>query len=84
MEKMRTLTETPLNAETPIESLRSWITANSVFFHRNQSELKSAVSLGEWRLKIEGELENPGYGNNGVEEHSVTVHILSDRFKFQV
>jgi DMSO/TMAO reductase YedYZ molybdopterin-dependent catalytic subunit len=56
---MRILTETPLNAETPVESLRSWITANSVFFHRNQSEMKSAVSLGEWRLKVEGEVEIP-------------------------
>lgn len=56
---MRILTEKPLNAETPVEALRSWITANSLFFHRNQSEMKSAVSLPEWRLTIEGEVENP-------------------------
>ncbi len=30
--KMRVMTEKPLNAETPVASLRSWITANSVFF----------------------------------------------------
>ncbi|RQW78550.1 MAG: hypothetical protein EHM79_21405, partial [Geobacter sp.] len=57
---MRILTEKPLNAETPAEALRSWITANAFFFHRNQSEMKSAVSLGEWRLRIEGEVDAPG------------------------
>lgn len=57
--KLRVLTENPLNAETPVEALWSWITANSFFFHRNQSEMKSAVSLEDWRLTIEGEVENP-------------------------
>jgi DMSO/TMAO reductase YedYZ molybdopterin-dependent catalytic subunit len=57
--EMRILTERPLNAETPAEALRSWITANSVFFHRNQSELKKAVSLVEWKLSVEGEVESP-------------------------
>ncbi len=56
---MRILTENPLNAETPPERLRSWITANSVFFHRNQSELKERVSLGEYRLSVEGQVESP-------------------------
>jgi len=56
---MRILSETPLNAETPVEALRSWITSNSVFFHRNQSEMKAPVSLNEWRLTVEGEVENP-------------------------
>jgi len=56
---MRILTEKPLNAETPAEALRSWITANGVFFHRNQSEMKSAVSLPDWRLTVEGEVDSP-------------------------
>lgn len=56
---MRIMTENPLNAETPVESLRSWITANSVFFDRNQSELKEQISLNEYRLTIEGEVEEP-------------------------
>jgi DMSO/TMAO reductase YedYZ molybdopterin-dependent catalytic subunit len=56
---MRILTERPLNAETPPEALRSWITANSVFFHRNQSELKTAVPLADWKLAVEGEVEAP-------------------------
>jgi hypothetical protein len=29
--KMRFMTEKPLNAETPIESLRTWTTDNEVF-----------------------------------------------------
>ncbi len=56
---MRILTERPLNAETPVEALRSWVTANSVFFHRNQSELKKAVSVAEWKLAVQGEVEIP-------------------------
>jgi sulfite oxidase len=56
---MRILTENPLNAETPAEHLRSWITANPVFFHRNQSELKEKVSLDDWRLDIDGLVEMP-------------------------
>jgi len=56
---MRIMTESPLNAETPVERLRSWITANSVFFDRNQSELKERVSLNEYRLTIEGEVKEP-------------------------
>jgi len=58
-ERMRIMTEKPLNAETPVEYLRSWITANSVFFDRNQSELKEHISLNEYRLTIEGEVEVP-------------------------
>jgi hypothetical protein len=38
-EKMRVMSEKPLNVETPNEYLRSWIKANSVFFDRNQGEI---------------------------------------------
>lgn len=54
-EKMRILSERPLNAETPIPSLRSWITANEHFFERNQSAIPEKIeTLQEWRLSIEG------------------------------
>jgi DMSO/TMAO reductase YedYZ molybdopterin-dependent catalytic subunit len=57
---MRVMSEKPLNAETRIESLRSWITANSVFFDRNQGEIPGEnISLTEWRLRVEGEVESP-------------------------
>jgi sulfite oxidase len=56
--KMRVMTEKPLNAETPVESLRSWITANSVFFDRNQGGIPTEpISLEEWQLFIDGEVE---------------------------
>ncbi len=59
-DKMRVMTEKPLNAETPIESLRSWITPNSVFFDRNQGVFpEQPESLDGWELIIEGEIEKP-------------------------
>jgi DMSO/TMAO reductase YedYZ molybdopterin-dependent catalytic subunit len=57
-EKMRIMTENPLNAETRPEFLRSWITANSVFFDRNQSAvMEEPVNLADWRLTVEGEVK---------------------------
>ena len=57
-EKMRIMTERPLNAETPIPRLRSWITSNAVFFDRNQGDIPpEPVSEAEWRLLIEGLVE---------------------------
>lgn len=54
-EKMRVMSEKPLNAETPNEYLRSWITANSVFFDRNQGEIpQKPIALADWELAIEG------------------------------
>ena len=59
-EKMRIMTERPLNAETPVPNLRSWITSNSVFFDRNQGDIpQESFSLAEWRLFIEGSVEEP-------------------------
>jgi DMSO/TMAO reductase YedYZ molybdopterin-dependent catalytic subunit len=59
-EKMRVMSEKPLNAETPNEYLRSWITANSVFFDRNQGEIpKEPIPLSDWELAIEGEVDRP-------------------------
>ncbi|MEW6670650.1 MAG: sulfite oxidase [Thermodesulfobacteriota bacterium] len=56
-DKMRIMSERPLNAETANEYLRSWITANSVFFDRNQGEIiKEPVALSEWELTVTGEV----------------------------
>ena len=42
----RVMSEKPLNAETPPERLRSWITANDVFFDRNQGQIpQEKISL---------------------------------------
>ena len=57
---MRMMTENPLNAETPTERLRSWITPNAVFFSRNQGQIpETPVALDEWALAIEGEVKKP-------------------------
>jgi DMSO/TMAO reductase YedYZ molybdopterin-dependent catalytic subunit len=54
-EKMRVMTQRPLNAETPTGSLRSWITDNDVFFKRNQGQIpETPVNLADWRLSVEG------------------------------
>ncbi len=56
---MRILTETPLNAETPTERLRTWITDNEVFFKRNQGLFPAdPVDLSQWSLSVEGLLHN--------------------------
>jgi hypothetical protein len=53
--KMRVMTENPLNAETPIESLRTWTTDNAVFFKRNQGQMmQRPIKLSSWKLSIEG------------------------------
>jgi len=53
--KMRVMTENPLNAETPIERLRTWITDNEVFFKRNQGMFpKAPVDLDAWSLTVDG------------------------------
>ncbi len=54
-EKMRVMTKRPLNAETPTESLRSWITDNEVFFKRNQGQFPDApINLAQWALCVDG------------------------------
>ena len=56
--KKRIMTESPLNAEPPIEALRSWITPNKAFFNRNQGAIpEQPISLDEWRLTVTGEVK---------------------------
>ncbi len=56
----RIMSKKPLNAETPISALRSWITANKAFFDRNQGDIpEKQIDLHEWKLSIDGEIENP-------------------------
>jgi len=55
---MRIMSKVPLNAETHPRHLRSWITANSVFFNRNQGEMMvEPIPLEEWELLVTGEVE---------------------------
>ncbi|MFH1983504.1 MAG: sulfite oxidase [Pseudomonadota bacterium] len=58
--KLRVMTEVPLNAETPNERLTSWITAEEVFFDRNQGEIPSEpIALSQWQLTVDGEVQTP-------------------------
>ena len=60
-DKMRVMSEKPLNAETPAACLQSWITGNAMFFKRNQGQIMpSPVALESWRLSIDGLVEKPG------------------------
>jgi DMSO/TMAO reductase YedYZ molybdopterin-dependent catalytic subunit len=59
-DSMRIMTEKPLNAETPAKRLRSWVTANDVFFDRNQGQIPDKkISLDKWELAIDGEVKTP-------------------------
>ena len=56
---MRVMTKRPLNAETPHDNLRTWITDNAVFFKRNQGQfMDTPINLSDWQLEIEGLVEN--------------------------
>ena len=58
--KMRVMSQEPSNAETPNQYLRSWITANKVFFGRNQGQIpEKPIPLSDWSLTIEGEVNKP-------------------------
>jgi DMSO/TMAO reductase YedYZ molybdopterin-dependent catalytic subunit len=56
----RIMSEQPLNAETAADRLRSWITANDVFFDRNQGQIpEEKVPLDQWSLTLDGEVKTP-------------------------
>lgn len=58
--KMRVMTKNPLNAETSVRHLRTWITDNAVFFKRNQGQIMDEpVKLSDWRLAIGGLVNQP-------------------------
>ncbi|WP_455383135.1 sulfite oxidase [Salinispira pacifica] len=57
---LRTMTENPFNAESDIATLRSWVTPNSRFFSRNQSQMfTDPVPIDDWELFIDGEVDHP-------------------------
>ena len=59
-EPKRIMSEIPLNAETPRRFLTSWITANAVFFDRNQGEIpEKNIDLSTWKLAVGGMVDIP-------------------------
>lgn len=53
LEARKMVTTSPENSETPLESIRSWVTPNRLFFIRNHFETPT-VDLSSWRLRVEG------------------------------
>jgi DMSO/TMAO reductase YedYZ molybdopterin-dependent catalytic subunit len=52
-EQRRLVTATPENSETPLESVRSWVTPNRLFFVRNHFGVPE-IDPAAWRLRVEG------------------------------
>ena len=60
MKKMRVMNAKPLNAESQVEHLRSWITPNTVFFDRNQGAIPPRrIPIQKWSLSIAGKVKSP-------------------------
>ncbi len=52
-DQRKMVTAEPENSETPLDSMRSWITPTRLFFVRNHFAVP-ALDLAAWRLEIEG------------------------------
>jgi DMSO/TMAO reductase YedYZ molybdopterin-dependent catalytic subunit len=57
-EQRKVVSHVPENSETPLESLRSWVTPNRLFFVRNHFH-NPTIDLAGWQLRIEGFVERP-------------------------
>jgi len=73
-EQRKIVTSVPENSETPLESLRGWVTPNRLFFVRNHFNVPG-VNLADWRLRVEGCVERPAAWTwedlSALPEHSV-------------
>jgi DMSO/TMAO reductase YedYZ molybdopterin-dependent catalytic subunit len=57
-EQRKVVTAAPENSETPLASVRSWVTPNRLFFVRNHFEVP-ALDLATWRLRVDGRVARP-------------------------
>src|SRR5437868_13614859 len=57
-EQRRIVTAVPENSETPLESVRSWVTPNRLFFVRNHFNVPE-LELADWRLRVDGCVAQP-------------------------
>ena len=57
-EQRKFVTADPENSETPLDSVRSWVTPNRLFFVRNHFDVP-AIDRAAWRLRVEGCVERP-------------------------
>jgi DMSO/TMAO reductase YedYZ molybdopterin-dependent catalytic subunit len=58
LEERKVVTGGPENSETPLTSIRGWVTPNRLFFVRNHFEQPS-LDLADFRLRIGGLVERP-------------------------
>src|SRR5947209_9896784 len=57
-EQRKIVTAQPENSETPLETVRGWVTPNRLFFVRNHFPLPD-VTAQTWRLRVEGCVRAP-------------------------
>src|SRR4051812_29049918 len=57
-EQRKVVTAAPENSETPLESIRSWVTPTRLFFVRNHFPVPE-VDLDHWRLSVDGCVARP-------------------------
>jgi DMSO/TMAO reductase YedYZ molybdopterin-dependent catalytic subunit len=55
-EQRKVVTAAPENSETPLESVRSWVTPTRLFFVRNHFT-EPTLDLATWRLTVEGRVK---------------------------
>ncbi len=55
-EQRKVVTAVPENSETPLDSVRSWVTPTRLFFVRNHFATPT-LDLGAWRLSVEGHVK---------------------------
>lgn len=57
-EQRKVVTTAPDNSETPLESVRSWVTPNRLFFVRNHFAIPQ-IDVTSWRLSVAGLVDRP-------------------------
>src|SRR5262249_29224381 len=57
-EQRKFVTAAPENSETPLESVRSWVTPTRLFFVRNHFPVPD-IDPSTWRLRVEGRVARP-------------------------
>ncbi len=72
IQNMITISEKPLNTETPQSALRDQITPNHSFYVRNHFEVPS-IDDSTWKLKVEGTV------NNAIEFTLESIQALPQR-----
>jgi len=58
VEQRKVITAMPENSETPLDTVRSWVTPTRLFFVRNHFAVP-ALDVADWRLSVEGRVKQP-------------------------